>query len=619
MLNTELNSYSLTHCQKRIWFFQLLNPDSFLRNSYAHFPFEKPVDKEILIKSIQLLINENDAFRLSITQHNGELRQFFQPKIDNINVKEYDFSDDQKGFEDFIDSKVKEPFSGNKLYHFSIIKYPDKKEGVFFGVNHVIGDASTIILIVEKITKYYDGLISGDNAYTPKEESFQYVIEEEKEYLASESFQQDRKYWLEKFKDIPESSLSIQEPGSIAAKEQVFWIDEPLEQDIKSFCEKNSLRFYHVLMASFCLFLGRMKDTTDITIGTLSHGRYDDLMKKMIGMFVNTLTLRLSIDFESMNFHDWIDLFKREMSDVISHQRYPYDTLMGELKSENKGLKDLFNIIINYQRVKYAAPCERIFNGSDEYELAFNVYVFGEEKRFQIKIQYQTELYSENNIRDFFESYCALLKDCIELANQPLFTYSLVSNLQKKRLLETMNQTRVEIDFSKCLHQHFEEQARVNPEKTALVFNDKTYSYRELNNQSNKLANYLLDQFEIQPDDRIGLLMQRSDLMIVAMIAILKSGGAYVPVDPEYPVERINFIAADSDFKFLLSEEELIKNLKDQLQGIVLLDAKTGLERGGLYFKSQYFSKTKPSGLYHLYFRKYRETKGGNDRAQKCG
>jgi hypothetical protein len=372
-----------------------MNPDSHLRNSFCHCWFEEETDTQRLQKAIQLLVRQNDIFRISIREIEGEFRQFFKP-FEKIRVDYLDFKDDPEGYKDFVNKKLRTPLPGDRPFYFSIIRFPDHRTGMFLGVNHVIGDGTSIVRIIQKIHGYYAGIGEAGNKYQPEETSFLHAVESETAYLRSDAFGEHRSYWHEKFDEIPGASMAIREPESFEALEQVFYIGSELEEKIKQFCSIHEIRFYNFFISMFCLFWSRIHQSNDYALGTLSHGRYDEKMMKMVGMFANTLALRINKETTDVNGFEWIREVSREYSETLQHDRYPYDVLIRELKQKNPGLKELFNVMVNYQRVNYPIPTERFFNNLDEYELAFNAYVVGKEKGFQIKIQYQTAIYSED-------------------------------------------------------------------------------------------------------------------------------------------------------------------------------------------------------------------------------
>jgi len=200
--------------------------------------------------------------------------------------------------------------------------------------------------------------------------------------------------------------------------------------------------------------------------------------------------------------------------------------------------------------------------GESNYEVAKFDMSFGFEEHSEgmyYSLNYNTDIYSEEQVKRMLSHLEQLLETISTQTQTKITAYEILTQEEKTYLLDTLNDTKADYPSDKTIVDLFEAQVKLNPDNTALKFKDIELTYRELNEQSNQLAHYLIKHYTIQPDDLVGIELERSEWMVIGILAIIKSGGAYVPIDPEYPEQRKDFIKEDASFKVTLNQQELEK------------------------------------------------------------
>jgi non-ribosomal peptide synthase protein (TIGR01720 family) len=315
--------------------------------------------------------------------------------------------------------------------------------------------------------------------------------------------------------------------------------------------------------------LSRYNNTNDVVFGSVVSGRPAELpgVEEMIGLFINTVPVRVKYDADDTP----VTLLKSLQAQSIQSTSHHYMNLseVQSLSELGMGLMDHIMIFENYAVKELESegvlnsPGEGLSIASVEVfertNYDFNILVTPSAVSLGINIKYNHNRYDQLSLKNLISHFDKLINEFAQNADQPLSQIDYLSEQERDKLLVTFNDTAVGYPKDKTIVDLFEEQVEKTPGNIAVVFEDRELTYRELNERSNQLAHYLKDNYDIQPDDLVGIQLDRSEWMIIAILGVLKSGGAYVPIDPNYPQERIDYIAADTRCKVFLDEQELSK------------------------------------------------------------
>ncbi|MBD5797972.1 hypothetical protein BHU24_24510 [Bacillus pseudomycoides] len=565
----DVKLFSLTNAQKRIWYTDLLYPNTTTCILSGTVPLRGNISVEILECSIQKVIQQNDAFRIKVINENGEPRQYIYPYV-HEKIKYIDFS------EYSINPSVDEWFTihneknmdlhNSQLYEFIIFKINDEEYGYNFKMHHIISDGITMAMVCNQITQNYLDLENGTVSSGQEKNSYIDYIHSEWDYQNSERFQKDRNYWLNKFQSLPEvTEIKPNDPllTSTKGKRKSFVINDNLYNDIKLFCTQNKINIFTFFLSTLYIYMNKITNEQDIVVGTNYSNRLTKKEKDTMGMFASTVAARMFVEPEE-KILSFLQRVSVEQSRVMFHQKYPYNELIQDLKKihKNQHLYRLFGIAMEYRLMSLVnlnevqTKVKHNFCGDIENDFLIRIVEILDEGCIEIFVEYRTQLFEEKEIENFIEKFNTIVKYMIKYPDDNLSMLSLISEEEKKLILNDFNDTKAKFPSNKNIHQLFEEQAECVPDNIAVVFENKELTYRELNERANQLARTL--KFRgIQENQLVGIMVERSLEMVIGILAILKAGGAYVPIDPNYPEERINHMIQDSGIKELLIQEHI--------------------------------------------------------------
>ena len=562
------NLYELTNPQKSIWLTEQYYKGTSVNNICGTAKLNFKINFDILVKAINLVIKNNDCFRIKLITTNGMVKQCIS-NYKFVDVKIVDIANESEILS-IQNSLINSIFDidKNNLYKFKIYRLPDGKGGFVLNIHHILADSWSLGLICKEIIKAYNYL-SGLSTEEPITSSYVDFCVAENNYLKSAKFEKDKEYWNNVFASIPEvasipSKIKNYEEVSCIAERKTFVIDKKLNSKINNYCKKNKISAYNFFMSIYALYIGRVCNLTDFVIGTPILNRINFSEKNTIGMFISTQPFRVNIE-NSKTFIDLVSSIASNSLSMLRHQRYPYENILQDLRKENSNIPNLYNILLSYQITKADTigsdySTEWTFNGNCADELQIHIEDLNNIGSLNIDYDFKTQKFTENEIIDIHNRILYIINQIIENNEIELNNIEIVTEKEKEELLYTFNNTKLNYDKTKTIAELFETQAEKTPNNIALVFEGKTLTYKELNEKANQLAHYLR-KTGITNNQIIAILVNRSFEMLIAILAVLKSGGAYIPVDPDYPDDRIAYMLEDSKASLILTQKSINKNL----------------------------------------------------------
>ncbi len=560
--------YRLTHPQKRIWYIDKINMDSPLHNIGGCLEINDSIDVDKMKQTLNLIIKNNEGLRLRITEKNGEPVQYVSEyKKENIDF--IDFSKYLRPEEECIrwSQKLFEKrfeLIDKQLYYFAIYKIDENKYGILLIIHHIIADGWSISLMQRQICEIYRRLIIKEEICIYKCHSYLDYIKEEEEYLNSEKFIRNRNFWKHKFSDVTEEFL-YKSIYSLEGKRQSFNIDEELSNKINKFIYVKNCYLNTFFIVIMLVFLNKTTYKNDLVIGTPVYNRTSKVQKNMLGMFTNTVPFRFKLDTE-LKIEDLIKLANKELKLCFLNQRYPYDLMIKDLEIDKEGYDSLFKMCVNYYNSKYDNDMNGIdvkvkeyYCGNQSYSMQLTIKEW-EKGNIILSFDYKVMEYLEQGIHAMYQSIINIIKQVLMNDNIKVKDISLVSEEEVKYKIYEINSTSTYYP-SKTVNELFEEQAMYTPNKIALEFKHETLTYRELNIKSNQLANYLR-HMSISKESVVGIMANHSLELVIGILAVLKAGATYLPIDPSYPIERINYMLKDSKSVMLLTNFEVSEEIK---------------------------------------------------------
>ena len=563
------NLYELTNPQKSIWLTEQYYKGSSVNNICGTVKFNFKTNFEILSEAINLVIQNNDCFRLKFNIKNGRIKQFVSDyKFINIEIIDINDEKDISSIQNNLTNKIFN-FETDYLFQFKIYRLPNGNGGFVLNIHHILGDSWCLGLISKEIIKAYNFLI-GSSLEEPISSSYIDFCIAENDYLHSDKFLKDKEYWNSIFNTIPEiasipSSSNNYEDVSCKANRKTFVIDKNLNSKINAYCKENRISAYNFFLSVYALYISRVSNLADFVIGTPILNRTNFKEKNTLGMFVSTQPLRINLE----NSETFIDLASNVATDcmgMLRHQRYPYENILKDLRKENNNLPNLYNILLSYQITKAITggtdySTEWSFNGNCADELQIHIEDLNNIGSLNVCYDYKTQKFTDKEISDIHNRILYIMNQVIENKDIKLNNIEIVTKEEKNDLLNNFNNTKKEYKFKNSIIEHIEEIAKKYPNKIALEDANNSITYHELIEKVNKVANFIIKKYSFEECSNIGVLTYRNMNTIISILAVLKINCTIVPIDPEYPVDRIQYMIETSKISYILTSKNYKENL----------------------------------------------------------
>jgi len=558
-----LDMYPLSSVQRRMYFLYEFDKQSTSYNIPMGFQVNGKLDIEKLELSILKLIERHECLR---TIYLLEEDTLYQKVIDvddfTINYKKGNLETVNEEFTAFI-----RPFNLNKEYPIRVCLLTISNEVyfLFIDIHHITGDLHSIELLTKDLLSFYNGLELPKLELQYKDYAY---WEQEKEQ--QESYSIKKEFWITEFNtQVEKLNLPIDYEYPIIRTNKGnsidFIIEERYVKKIQNIVESVDGTFFMGLFSIFSIFLSKISYTDDIVIGTPVVVRGHSSLEQIVGMFVNTLAIRSQVNSEEV-FHKYLINVKNKITQCIDNQTYQYEELIDALKlSRDTSRNPLFDVMLVY------TENEHKLNKYQFNDVVFKKYALEETTtKFDLLLksviingqlhcgfQYNTDLFSEVTIRRLIKYFTHLLKQIASTPKAKINDLQLLELSDKNVLLESFNSTAKPYNLDKTVLDLFKTQVALSPSAIALQFNDKCMSYEELDACSDRWSAYLILE-GAKKESIVGMLMNRSFEMIIGILAIMKSGGAYLPIDPDQPEARTVHMLAESQSNILLSNVEKI-------------------------------------------------------------
>ncbi len=556
--------YELTNPQKNIWMVELVNDGSNINNIAGVFyikndEFKYDIHNEVLNE----LIKNNEALRLNIIKKGEEPLQYIREfKKQNIEVLDMSLLS-EKDFNTYIKNEMLKPINilGEKLYEFKIIKLPNMKTCIYYKFHHIISDAWGLIQVATQYSKIYEKLYNNieNDLEVP---SYIEYINSEKQYMESDKYKKDEEFWNEYLKDInePVALKNVSKKINKESKRYIVKLDKELNEKINMYCKNNKVSPYVLFLTALSTYIYRIKDINDFIIGTPVLNRSNFKEKQMLGMFISTIPMRFKIE-ENIKFRDLLKAVSCDTMSIFRHQKYPYSEIIKEVHSKTDIKANLYNIVLSYQNARANYSDNKKYNAiwkepnCIQDDLDIHIVDINNEGKLEIYYDYLIDVFDKIEIKYLHTRLIAIIEDALSNEEVTVEDIRIMSVEEEHKILYEFNDTDRDYPKDKTVIQLFEEQVEKTPDNIALVFEDKKMTYRELNEKANQLAHYLREEKGVEIGDIIAVYMNRNEVLISALLAILKCGGTYIPIDPEYPEERVKYILENSNAKYVVTSK----------------------------------------------------------------
>ncbi|EXL31116.1 syringopeptin non-ribosomal peptide synthetase SypA [Pseudomonas fragariae (ex Marin et al. 2024)] len=565
---------ALTAAQRNIWLDQMTQGDSPLYNIGGHLEIDGALDYELFQRAVDLLIAKHDALRMVLLDQRDEegvpLQAFATSMPMPVTPIDLQGQDDPfQAAECWMQRQLERAFrlDGEPLFRIHLLKLEAQRFYCMIYAHHIALDGWGIDGLCASLSELYNAL---HDQHTPDLTAPSYVdfIKDDSQYRGSRRFALDQTYWLDKYRDIPEPLLvprprpaQIQNEAPSRSGHLSYGLARDLEQQIDDLALSLNASSFHVLLAVLYVYFTRAYQRDELVIGLPILNRPNASYKKTLGLFTQLSSVRLKFSVD-LPFAELVQGICRAVKQDYRSQRFPVSELNRLLELRRAERTQLFDLTFSYERNNHllrfgqaTAHAVKSSNNHEQTPLAIHLRTNAYEAESRLHYIYNEAYFQHDEIAPLAERLRHVLEQGLANPHLPVHGFSLTGMTDTFKM-QTWNAGQPHFANDLTIHQQFEARAAERPDAAALVFEEQTLSYGELNARANQVAHRLL-ALGVRPDDRVAICVERGPAMIIGLLGILKSGAGYVPLDPAYPLERLAYTLGDSAPVALLSQQSV--------------------------------------------------------------
>ncbi|MBN1185860.1 MAG: amino acid adenylation domain-containing protein [Bacteroidales bacterium] len=554
----------LSRSQKRVWILSNLTPDNPCYNVPYLYEFNGNLDTRIFKQALSTIFKRHTILSSRIYEENKT--PHYETRNEEVSIEEIDLSgisasEKEKQLQELTISKIRTPFNlgGDKLYRFSLVRFNNEKFYFIAVFNHLIFDGWSWWVFINEFNAAYKQIKENNplNLSAITKSHFQFALSE------GESIRPEiAGYWKSKMAGVPgqlnlpydkkrpavNSGLGTKIPFNLTGEQSV---------KLRALSKSGTTTLFNTLLTAYSILLNKYTHDTDFCIGSYFNERPNNDYRNSMGMFVNTLVLRILINTNE-RFADLLNNIKKTTLEAMTNQPIGFDDIVNIVKPPRQ-----FNINPIFQTVfawhgdafstithdDFVAESVSLTKGISPFDLTLNMW----EKDGIIEgdFEFNEDIFTDNTIFRLKENFIALINQLVTTTNCSIKNINVISQ-EEKLAIDRYNSTYTKLPDDD-VPRIFEKIAHEQADKIALICGDNTITYRHLDENVNKLANYLISK-QIKSNDTIGICVDRSIDMVICMLASLKLGATYLPLDPDFPEDRLNFMVEDSEAKIILTQ-----------------------------------------------------------------
>ena len=520
------------------------------------YVFDGSIDADRLCRAIEATVQAHPVFftRIELSDE-GEPMQTIDLEKEEFSLSVEQVTDLETEKREFI-----QPFKlyGGRLFHTKVMRDADHVYWLF-DMHHIISDGSSYHIIVCDVETAYNG-----GTLAPEEMSMQEFALAEAEMRKTPAFEEGKQWYAQNFdcgdtftQLMPDLEIPEQTDGQ---KFRVLGTDM---DRVDAFCKTNGIKKSTFFTSAYSFLLAKYNNEQESLFTTVFNGRTEPKFQHSVGMTVKTLPVYAKFT-DDTTVLDFMKAGEEQMIGCRKHDLYSYTDIMTDLNLQTNSIFAWHGLILDFTELM-GKPMKAIQLRKHNEGVSFYLMAFYVGKKYHIKAEYNANEYSETLIDQFLESYEAVLEGFL---SQSLLRDIDICTESQCALLDSFNQTDTELDENATIVSKFREQVAKTPDNIAVVYQDKRFTYKELDEISDRIAVYIHGK-GLHEEDVVSVLIPRCEWMPIVSMGVLKAGCAYQPLDPTYPSERLNFMMQDASVKLLIADESL-RDIVNEYQGDVL-------------------------------------------------
>ncbi|MEM1368005.1 MAG: amino acid adenylation domain-containing protein [Cyanobacteria bacterium P01_H01_bin.15] len=561
----------LSFAQQQMWLQYRLDPERPISNRSCNLRYCQELNVAALESALNEIIRRHEVLRSRFPDRGGEATVEIFPeltlKLAPIHLEELDVSESESLVQKWVQQEVQQPFDITcepliraKLLHLSV------DEHILLLTFHpmVFDDWSEKILKNELEILYEDFQRATTSSLAELPIQYADFAHWQRQRLSDEQIQTQLAYWHQQLANMPAMlELPTDRPRpevkSNVGRRAGLCLDADLTRRLKSFSREQDCSLLMTLMAIFQVLLFRYSGQIDIAVGTPVSNRHRAEVEPLLGPFTNTLVIRSQIT-QSLSFNDFLQQIKQTIIGAYHHQDVPFEQLLQSLKLEQSwGFTPIFQAFFALQpRAEVERNWCSLASDSDIaiFDISLHLHE-GDDEQLTGYWSYRSDLFDQATIERMSGHFRQLIQGILTTPTQAIATLPLLTDAERQQILFEWNGTTVDYPYDKSIHELFEEQVVKTPNAIALVYENQSLTYTELNHRVNQLAHYF-QSLGVKPEARVGIYLERSLELVISILGILKAGGAYIPLDANSPLARNQFILQDSQPLLLVTTGHLL-------------------------------------------------------------
>jgi amino acid adenylation domain-containing protein/thioester reductase-like protein len=576
--------------QERLWFVDQFEGGGTAYISAVAVRLRGSLDAQALQRSLKALVQRHEVLRTVFESIEGEPKQVIS--IDaNFPLTVLDLSNHDEAQKDELIRRQKieesrEPFDlqMGPLIRGRLIRVDEREHVLLVSTHHIVSDGWSMAVLVRDLVELYSSESDGgDSRLSPLPIQYSDYAQWQRQWLQGSMLETQLNYWRAHLKDAPaELELPKDRPRPAVhrynGRSLRIVLNAQLSTGLKAFASRHQLTLFMVLYAGWALLLSRLSCQEDIVIGTAVANRRQPELDGLIGFFVNTLALRVRVSSD-MSLVEFLARVKDVTLAAYDHQDMPFEQVVEALRPERTLSRNpIFQVMLVLQnnmphgerRVSgLTVNVEDGVNEASKFDLLLSL----EERGDKIvgSLNYDTDLFNSNSAERWIASFEVLLGSMIVGEACQAGRLPILADNERRELIQSFNEAPSVCLEKELVHELFEAQVARSPDAVAAMHGERSLTYTELNRKANRLANYLRSK-SVDRDQVVGICVERSLDMVVGVLGILKAGGACMPLDPNYPVDRLRYMLEDASPRVVLSQRKFAAVLGGAQADIVELD-----------------------------------------------
>lgn len=618
ILKTQSKQVALSFAQERLWFIQKYKQGTHAYHIPMIYSLKSNFDLNSLEKSIRKVVDRHEALRSLIHENeNGDSVQSVLNSSDTLVKIVRKKLLTEKQLQHSIDQEINQIFDLSHEIPIRVAFF--ECEGIqpilSIVIHHIAFDGWSMEVFFRELESLYLSYSSGAPLTLP-EPPLQYkdFALWQRCYLKGKEFDRQLEFWKKKLTGYEALNFPLDNPRSkeinYSGGNLFFKLDIALSRELRKMAQELQVSLYSLLISAYFLVLRAFSNQDDILVGTPIANRHFSALKEIVGFFVNNIVIRAKICSQE-TIETFIQRMGKEVIEAQLHQDLPFDKIVNEIElSKDTSRHPLFQVMFTVQSFTKKYQKESLlepYDGHSYYQVSYfdiTTFIDDSEEELQVQCNFAENIFKKETIETFVSTYQEVLKQFVK----PKAKKTLISEIKYlnesayRQIIVEWNKTEATYPRDQTLSQLFTNQVKKTPNALALVYDQIQLTYQELDDRSTQLAHYLMTQYQFPKETLIGLCLDRSEFMVIAILGILKAGYAYVPIDPRYPEERIKFILSDTSCPLLLVDTQNSVKIAALHQQLLVMDNKKVCEVLSLQPLNRLDRQNEPTSLAYVMY-----------------